>query len=301
MSEPDATSPPSEALNPMSAELHRLDSHAILDLFESDALAVPRALENARDAIVQLGEAMADTLRHDGRILYFGAGTSGRIGALDAAEWPPTFGIDPERIVATMAGGPTALQNAVEGAEDDRDAARTDVRTLQASPKDLWVGISASGSAAYVREVLKLARGAGARRTLITSHPTVGDDDRDLIAVRFDTGAEVLAGSTRLQAATATHQVLQRCSNLCAVRRGWVYAGRMVEMRPTNRKLRDRAERIVAELAPLPRDEAKMLLEACDDDIKCALVAARRGVSPPEAAKCLATIDRVLTQLPEFP
>ncbi len=291
---------PSEQLSPGSVALHSLSSTDVVALFDHEQSTITAALLRVRDDVARLGDAMADCLTGGGRIVYVGAGTSGRIGALDAAEWPPTFGVSPSQILALMAGGDRALRESVEGAEDDRVAARSDLEGVHVSRADLLIGISASGTAPYVSEAIAIARRLGAGRAFITSNPSTESEDAELIAVRLETGAEVLAGSTRLKAATVTHQVLQRASNVCAVRCGWVYAGRMVEMRPTNVKLRARAERIVAELCELDPKVAGELLRTSDDDMKVAIVSHRLDVTAAQARTRLDAVHRRLTEIPGF-
>ncbi|MCA8959747.1 MAG: N-acetylmuramic acid 6-phosphate etherase [Planctomycetes bacterium] len=296
---PEVATSSTEALAHGSEGLHQLDAESLIARFDDEQASITRALSDARPRIAELARSMARALAGEGRVIYVGAGTSGRLGVLDAAEWSPTFAVDPTRVLGRIAGGPRALSAAVEGAEDDEASAEEDLEALSFAARDLLIGLSASGGAPYVRRALCVARERGAARALITAgEPPIADPE--LLVVRLSTGPEILAGSTRLKAATATHQVLQRASTACAVLSGWVYAGRMVEMRPTNRKLRDRAERIVAELGELPRAEAAALLRECGDDIKVALVARRLTIDPTRARAELANVGRRLTEIPGF-
>jgi N-acetylmuramic acid 6-phosphate etherase len=283
-----AALPDTEQVDPRSERLHAMSSRAIVDFVDEADRGVAPALAAAGDAIASLGDRMASALERGARVIYLGAGTSGRLGCLDAAEWPPTFGVGADRVVGVIAGGVGALARSVEGAEDSATAAVEDLRGVGLAPADLLVGISASGGAPYVLAGLQYARQLGTARALVTSLESAADpSDEQLLRVVVRTGREVLAGSTRLKAAAATHQVLQRASLVCAVRCGWVYRGRMVEMRPTNRKLRARAARIVADLARVTTATAAALLEAADWDIKVAIVCAVRRVDAGSARNLL--------------
>jgi len=275
------------------------DGFTWLDLFDAQEEQVSRALSQLSPQVVDLSRRMAEALRCGGRVVYFGAGTSGRLGALDAAEWPPTFGLAADRIIARLAGGPDALSSAVEGAEDDGAAGVAEVESLQLGANDLIVGISASGSAAFVISALGAARARGVPRALITAStpPPIDDDRLDLI---LHLGPELLAGSTRLQAATATHRVLQRASCLCALELGWIFRGRMVEMRPTNQKLRRRAEEIVIDLANVDLPEARSALQLANDDVKAAILIALLSCTADQAHERLRAVDRHLDQIEEL-
>ncbi|MGE3163318.1 MAG: N-acetylmuramic acid 6-phosphate etherase [Planctomycetota bacterium] len=274
-----------------------LTSPELLRLFEAEDAVVAAAVRGAHDAVLALGLAMARAVAADGRIVYVGAGTSGRIGALDAAEWEPTFGFPRARIAAVVAGGDVALRRAVEGAEDAEDAAEAALAELGLTTADLVVGLSASGSAAFVRAALERSRALGCARAFVTATAAAVPADPHLIAVVLATGPELLAGSTRLKAAVATHLVLQRASNLCALECGWIHRGLMVEMRPTNRKLRVRAIDIVRELTGLEPAAAALQLERAGDDIKVAVVGARLALAPESARRLLADIGRRLDRI----
>ncbi len=270
-----------------------------LTLFAEEEPRLAAALIDAAPGIFKLGNGMAAALAGMGRVIYVGAGTSGRLGVLDAAEWGPTFGIAPGRVIARIAGGDRALTSAVEGAEDDGAAGRQVIRDLETGWRDLVVGISASGGAEFVRAALAEARDRGSQRGWITaSTDTLVDDDAARVVL--DLGPELLAGSTRLKAATATHRVLGRASCICALQLGWIHRGRMVEMRPTNRKLRARAERIVAELAGISTDEAARVLVAAGDDIKVAIVSAALHLEPGVARDRLREVGRRLDAFEEL-
>lgn len=292
------TALPTEGPHPATCANADLTAESLLEHFEVEDAVVSAAVRASRPSILALGRAMAGAVADGGRIVYVGAGTSGRLGALDAAEWEPTFGFPRARLIAVVAGGDVALRRAVEGAEDSAEEAERVLGDLGLACSDLVVGLSASGAAAFVQSALRFARTCACRRAFVTACATAIPPDPELVSVVVATGPELLAGSTRLKAATATHLVLQRASNVCALECGWVYRGLMVEMRPTNRKLRARAVGIVRELTGLPEEAAAAGLAAADDDIKVAVVAAWTSESPNEARALLALVGRRLDRIP---
>lgn len=302
--------PETEALDRRTAT-DPTDPHLWLSLFESSDDQIARALAEVGAEILTLAQLYANALRprkdavRPGRIVSMGAGTSGRLALLDAAEWPPTFGIEPGRVIARLAGGGEAMARAVEGAEDDAGAGEAQVRELDLGAADLLVGISASGSAAYVAAAVREAarRGCATARLTCATPPDwasqfpAGSAPLPPHDVVLTLGAELVAGSTRLAAATATHRVLQRASVLCALELGWIYRGRMVEMRPTNQKLRRRAEAIVAELTGASRVAAAAAIERANDDLKVAIVTLVTGAPVAAAREQLGQVDRDLRSI----
>jgi N-acetylmuramic acid 6-phosphate etherase len=230
----------------------------------------------------------AQRLRAGGRLFYVGAGTSGRLGFLDAAECPPTFGSDPGQVQAILAGGTEALLGAVEGAEDDREAARAAILRCDVGPHDLVIGISAGGTTPFVLAALAAARGRGAGTVLLACvGPEHAPAEVDL-EIRLATGSELIAGSTRLKAGTATKIVLNTISSLTMVQLGKVHGNLMVDVNTrSNVKLVDRGERLVVQLAAVDRAAARRLLEAAGGRVKVAVVMARHGVGPEEASSRL--------------
>ena len=247
-----------------------------------------RAVAGAMSEIARAAEAARDALAAGGRLVYVGAGTSGRLGALDAAECPPTFGARPEQVIALIAGGPRALRRAVEGAEDDAGDGARQIRRARVAPADLVIGISASASTPYVLGALAQARQAGARTVLVCCNAIAPDRRAAEIVIALDTGPELIAGSTRLKAGTATKLVLNAISTAAFVLLGKVYRGRMVDLRPTNEKLRARAERIVTELTGLPERDARTLLLRARGSPKLAVAMHLTGLAPPAAGRALA-------------
>jgi N-acetylmuramic acid 6-phosphate etherase len=266
-----------EAVHPAGAALERLPTSRLLRrLHDGDREAVA-AVGGALPALAALADAAADALARGGRLVYVGAGTSGRLGALDAAECPPTFGVAPSRVLALVAGGPRALRRAVEGAEDDRGAGARAVAAIRAGRRDLLVGISASGTTPFVLAALAAARRRGAATALVTSNPAARPpvDHRIVLA----TGPERIAGSTRMKAGTAAKMALGLLSSAAFVRLGAVRGGRMVALRPASAKLRDRAVRNVAALAGVDAGAARRYLSAAGWDVGAAIAAVegRRG------------------------
>jgi N-acetylmuramic acid 6-phosphate etherase len=232
-----------------------------------------------------------------GRLIFIGAGTSGRLGVLDASECPPTFGVDPERVIGIIAGGEAALRISVEGAEDDREQAVADLQALQPrlGPNDVVVGIAASGTTPYVHAALDYAKTLEAVTALVACNPaaSIQADHRILL----DTGPEAIAGSTRLNAGTATKMVLNIISTGTMTRVGLVYRGRMVGMKPVNAKLRARAVRIVGELGPTNAERAKDLLDEAKGSIAVAIIMARDNCSAAVATNVLKSANGSLRKL----
>ena len=237
-------------------------------------------------AITRAAVRAARALEAGGTVLFLGAGTSGRLGVLEAAECPPTFGSRPDQIRAAMAGGEDAVFRAVEGAEDRVEDGRREASVLRRG--DLLIGISASSVTPFVRGALARARENGVDTVLVTCAPGGGLKGLAGTVVAIATGPEVLTGSTRLKAGSATKAALNAITTAAMVRLGKAYENLMVDLRPGSAKLRDRAGRIVAAAGGVPRDEAERLLSLASGDVKTAIVMGRLGVSDAEARKRLA-------------
>ena len=250
-----------ERRNPDSTHLDRLSVPDALRLMNDANRHSVEAVEAALPAVARVAEAAAAALAAGGRIVYVGAGTSGRLAVQDAAECPPTFGADPGTVVALMAGGREAMFRAAEGVEDDEAAGRRDLLALGPGPRDLVLGVSAAGGAAYVVGALRAARERGAVTASLSSNPGTAIEREADLPVFVDTGPEVLTGSTRLKAGNAQKMVLNMVSTVAMARTGKVVENLMVNLRPTNRKLRARMVRIVATLAGVAEDRAEALLE----------------------------------------
>lgn len=278
--------PPTELRSRGTKTLDRMSAIEIVRHMNEEDANVIAAVAHQAACIARVVEQAADAIRSGGRIIYVGAGTSGRLGVLDASECPPTFGVAPDRVVALMAGGDRALRQGVEGAEDDRDQGAADVLALEPTARDVVVGIAASGTTPYVRAALEAAGKAGARTALLCCNPQIGDGADHVIAL--DTGPEVLAGSTRLKAGTATKLVLNIVSTGAMALAGYVYDGQMVGMQPVNEKLWKRAIRIVTEIGGIDETRAETLLRETSGHIATAILMARRGVSLEEARRLIA-------------
>jgi N-acetylmuramic acid 6-phosphate etherase len=278
--------PPTERLHPRAEDLDLLSVEDVVRRLHEEDVAAVRAVRVALPSIARAARSVADALRAGGRLLYAGAGTSGRLGVLDASECPPTFGASPSQVQAVIAGGRRALTRAVEGAEDDAEAGAAAVRKFRASPRDVVCGIAASASTPYVLGALEEARRLGARTVLVCCNPPGPRVKVDFV-LHAPTGPELVAGSTRLKAGTATKLILNAITTAAFVSLGKVYRGRMVDVRPTNTKLRARAVRMVVELTELPQAKARKLLSAAGNSVKVALAMHFTGLGREEAARQL--------------
>ncbi len=277
-----------ESINPLSEGLDALSAGEIVALMNGEDAKAVAAVGAESGAIARAIDEAAERFRRGGRLIYAGAGTSGRLGVLDASECPPTFNSPPGMVVGLIAGGPSALTRAVEGAEDDRERGRGEIRSLEVGADDLVVGIATSGRTPYVLGAVEEARARGAFTVgLACNRPSLLGGLVHLEIAPL-VGPEVLAGSTRLKAGTATKLVLNMLTTGAMVRIGKTLGNRMVDLRPSNEKLRIRTRRILREVAGIGEDEADALLGRCSGDLKRALVAALAGVGPDRAAGLLA-------------
>jgi N-acetylmuramic acid 6-phosphate etherase len=266
-----------EARNPASASLDQLPTEEMLRVINAADREVAAAVEAEIPNIALAVEAIAARFEAGGRLFYIGAGTSGRLGVLDASECPPTFGVSPELVQGIMAGGDIALRRSVEGAEDDATLGASDLQAAGFTAKDALVGIAASGRTPYVLGAIGHARSLGALTIGLSCVPNSAVAAAAQLAISPVTGAEVLTGSTRLKAGTATKLVLNMLSTGVMVRTGYVYGNLMVNVQTTNAKLIDRAGRIVSAITGLDRDEADRLLEEAGS-VKQAAVMQRLGL-----------------------
>ncbi len=289
-----------EGVNPRTVDLdQRTTLEVVRALHAEDHIAV-RAVDAVLGQVAAAADLAADVYRRGGRWLFVGAGTSGRIAAAEAAECPPTFGTPAERVVAVIAGGPGALSLPAEGAEDDAEAGRSDLDALRVGAADLVMGMTASGRTPYVLGALRHARATGACTVGITASPASPLAREVDIAIEPCTGPEAVLGSTRLKAGTAEKLIANMITTAAMVRLGGVYGNLMVGMHTTNRKLRQRAVRIVALAAGTEVGPARLALEAADGDIRVAICHLVLGVPVREAARRLAergqNLRTVLTQ-----
>lgn len=275
-----------ESRNPRSRALDTLSTPRVVALLLDEDRRAVQAAARQRAPIARAAALATRTIAGGGRIVFLGAGTSGRLGILEAAECPPTFGTDPRLIQAVMAGGQGAVFQAVEGAEDRAQDGAREGRRLRAG--DLLVGISASSVTPFVRGGLAAARARGARTVLVTCAPAPGLRRLADVVVAVRTGPEVLTGSTRLKAGSATKAVLNAITTAAMVRLGKAYENLMVDLRPTSAKLVDRTRRVVAAVARVSEREAERLLAASSGEVKTAIVMGRLVLTPEEARRRLA-------------
>lgn len=252
---------------------------------QSEDRRVLSALREARPDVVRAAEAFRETLAGGGKCFLFGAGTSGRLAVLEAAELPPTFGTKPFRVRALVAGGRAAVFRAREGAEDREEEGRRQATGLRAA--DLAIGVSASSVTPFVRGALEGARARGARTVLVTASGPGGTGRIADVVVRLDVGPEVVAGSTRLKAGTATKLALNQITTAALVSSGKVYGPWMVDLRAGSAKLRDRARRIVAAAAETTDASAARLLADAGGEVKTAILMGRSGLAAPDARRAL--------------
>jgi N-acetylmuramic acid 6-phosphate etherase len=291
-----------ERRNPRTQQIDLAEPLGIVDLMLAEDETVPHAVATQRERIADAITAAETTFRAGGRLFYVGAGTSGRLGVLDASECPPTFGTDPEMVQGIIAGGTPALTSAQEGAEDDLEQARKDLAARGVRKGDFVVGIAASGTTPYVRVALTYAKEVGARTAIVACSPpppeTLAQTDIPIVAI---TGPEVVTGSTRLKAGTATKLILNMITTGAMIRLGKTFGNLMVDLRATNAKLADRSERIVAEVCGLTREQSRALLSLANGSVKLAIVMQALGVSADEAMKRLADAGGVIRRVINAP
>jgi N-acetylmuramic acid 6-phosphate etherase len=277
-----------ERRNPRSSTIDTATALEIVDLIGAEDATVPAAVAKAREEIAGAIDLIEAAFRAGGRLLYVGAGTSGRLGVLDAAECPPTFGSPPEMVVGVIAGGLPALIKSIEGAEDDVNAGIGEMDARKVGPNDVVVGIAASGTTPYVRSALSRAQTLGARTVLVSmSEPSRLLRETCDVCIVVPVGPEIVTGSTRMKSGTATKLVLNTLTTGAMIRIGKIYGNLMVDLRAWNDKLVDRSQRILMETTGLGREEARAVLEASGGSVKTAIVMARRGVGREEAERLL--------------
>lgn len=272
-----------ETRNPNTMELDRMTPLEIVTVMNREDARVPEAIRPALPNIARCVEWAAQSIESGGRLIYMGAGTSGRLGVLDAAECPPTFGVSPETVVGLIAGGDQAFLKAVEGAEDSRELGEEDLRRIGLTEKDTVVGIAASGRTPYVLGGLAYAETVGCHTAAISCNPGSPIGQAAQLAIEVVPGPECLTGSTRLKAGTAQKLILNMISTAAMVRCGKTYENLMVDVVPTNEKLRVRAENIVMEAASVTREQAQEALRESHDRVKTAILMLLTGCGPEEA------------------
>ena len=276
-----------EQNNPESVAIDQMDPIQIAMLMNREDLKVVAAVERVLPEIARAIETVTERVQAGGRLIYIGAGTSGRLGVLDASECPPTFNTPPALVVGLIAGGHRALTNAIEGAEDNRQAGEEDLRGVELDAKDVVCGIATSGRTPYVLGGLAYARSLGAATLGVTCNEVSELTEVSDVLIAPVVGPEILSGSTRLKAGTATKMVLNMISTGTMIRIGKTYGNWMVDLRATNVKLKDRSIRIVSGITGLDRQRAESLLARCDGEVKTAIVSQALGVEKIEAQERL--------------
>ena len=295
MSQSELDRLPTEQSNPRTASIDRLPTLGVLELLNDEDQRVAAAVRAALPAVARAVDVTLECWRRGGRVVLFGAGTSGRLAMLDAAELGPTFGVAADRYVARLAGSTSAFAVAVEGAEDDRVAGASAAADL--SGGDVAFGIAASGRTPWVLGALERARSVGAVCLGLACVPSPQLRGYVDVSIEVDTGAEAITGSTRMKAGTAQKLVLNAFSTALMVRLGKVYGNLMVDVRATNAKLRRRAVRLVAEATAVDHEAASVALDAAGGEVKVAIAMLRLGISPQVAAERLSAADGRLREV----
>lgn len=285
-----------EASTTERGDLDLLETAELVRRMNAEDQRVPLAVAERADEIARAVDGITARFRRDGRLIYIGAGTAGRVGVLDASECPPTFGTDPSMVVGLIAGGETAIRAAVENAEDDAEAAEESLRALTLTERDTVVGISASGRTPYVVGGLDYARGIGALTVAIASNADSAIGAAAEIAIEVVTGPEFISGSTRLKAGTAQKLVVNMLTTLSMIKLGKTYRGVMVDLLATNEKLHARSVRTVSQLAGVGVDEASAALRAADGSVKLALLILASGADAQRATLALTQADGILRE-----
>ena len=281
-----------ERRNPRSADIDLADAQTLVDLINAEDATVPAIVAGARLEIAAAVSLIERSFRAGGRLFYVGAGTSGRLGVLDASECPPTFGTRPDQVVGIIAGGLTALVKPAEGAEDDVNLGIAAIDTHGVTAADTVVGIAASGGTPFVRAALGRAQTIGAATVLVAGAepPQILRETCDVV-ILVPTGPEVVTGSTRLKAGTATKLVLNTLTTAAMIRIGKTYGNLMVDLQAWSRKLVDRGERIVMEVAGINRDDARAAIDQAGGSVRTAIVMVKTGLSRGDALAELARHD----------
>lgn len=288
MNSSDLSALATESTNPATANLDQMATRALVEAINQEDAKVAAAVALALPEIAEVIDRAAERMRHGGRLIYFGAGTSGRLGVLDASECPPTFSVPPGLVIGLMAGGDTALRNSVEAVEDQPEAGASDLKSIHLTADDTVVGLTASGRTPYVIGGLRYARSVEALTVGIACNQPAELSEVADISILAPVGPEVLSGSTRLKSGTAQKMVLNMLSTGIMVRLGKTYGNLMIDVRPTNAKLRVRAVRLLRQLSGLSEADVQQLLIASGWEVKTGLVMAKLGCSAEEARRRLA-------------
>lgn len=276
-----------EQVNDRSKDIETQSIGEILRYMNDENRKITDAIEQCISEIEKVTAGVVQAFEKGGRLIYLGAGTSGRLGVLDASECPPTFGVSPEMVVGIIAGGDYALRNAIEGAEDDETLAEAQLRDLDLVKEDVVIGISASGRTPYVAAGLSYANKVGCFTGAISNSPNALISQVASVGIEAITGPEVVTGSTRMKAGTAQKIILNMITTTAMIQVGKIFKGYMVDVQPTNQKLKQRASNILAKITDLSPEDARRVLEENDFDLKVAIISQIHHISAQEAEKLL--------------
>ena len=287
---------PTEAINPVSLAVDKTPVPDIVDMIVNEDRKVIAAVHKERERIAHGVEIITQTLRRGGRIIFIGAGTSGRLGVVEASEMPPTFGTSPNLVQAIMAGGQEAVFKAKEGVEDNYEEGARSLARMRLTKKDVVIGVSASGMTPFVRGGLTRARKAGAKIIFVTCWP--GSELQNFVDLQIApaVGPEIIAGSTRLKAGTATKMVLNMLTTISMIKVGKTYGNLMVDVRSGSEKLKDRARRILVTVTDITYEEADALLRRAKWNVKAAIVMQKASLTLPQALNRLKTADDLVRE-----
>ena len=276
-----------EDRNPRSYDLDIKSTREILDIINQEDQTIAKKVYEAMDQIEPLVDKVIETFTNGGRLFYLGAGTSGRLGVLDASETVPTFSVDPKMVTGLIAGGDDALRNPIENAEDSKEAAKEDLQKENLTKNDFVIGIAASGRTPYSIGAVEYAKELGASTGSIACNKNAKISSYVDFPIEIETGAEVLSGSTRMKAGTATKLVLNMITTTAMIKIGKVYDNLMVDVRPTNEKLVDRATKIISQISGCDYDKSNKLLKEANNNVKAAIIMAIKDVDYEKASKLL--------------
>ena len=276
-----------EDRNPISYDLDLKSTREILEIINNEDQKIAYKVKDAMDQIQPLVDEVITTFVNGGRLFYLGAGTSGRLGVLDASETVPTFSVNPTLVTGLIAGGDDALRNPIENAEDSKEAAKMDLQKANLTNKDFVIGIAASGRTPYSIGAVEYAREIGAKTGSIACNKDAKISTYVDYPIEIETGPEVLSGSTRMKAGTATKMVLNMITTTAMIKIGKVYDNLMVDLKPTNEKLVDRATKIISEISGNDYDLSKKILSQADNNVKSAIIMATKNVDYEESIKIL--------------
>lgn len=276
-----------EDRNPISYDLDLKSTREILEIINTEDQKIADRVKDAMDQIEALVDELINTFSEGGRLFYLGAGTSGRLGVLDASETVPTFSVDPNMVTGLIAGGDDALRNPIENAEDSKEAAKVDLQKANLTNKDFVIGIAASGRTPYSIGAVEYAKEIGAKTGSIACNKDAKISEYSDYPIEVETGAEVLSGSTRMKAGTATKMVLNMITTTAMIKIGKVYDNLMVDLKPTNEKLVDRATKIISEISGYDYESSKKILSQANNNVKAAIIMATKNVDYEESIKIL--------------